>query len=103
MNQYRYLDKVNSQKSEQRNRELRKFSSRLAKMKFTTYVRWIELWFAYINLKDKKSDKGAQFLNKLLNGFVCYYYPYFVDCKDLLACNITGQCTMGSGQHRFIT
>ena len=61
MDNYKYLDEVNPQKCEQRNRELRKFSSRLAKMKFKTYVRWIELWFAYINLKEKKLIKHPNF------------------------------------------
>ena len=53
INQYSYLDEVNTEKCEQRNRELRKFISRLAKMKFKTYLRWLELWMAYINLKEK--------------------------------------------------
>ena len=57
MDNYEYLDNINSQRSEQKNRSLRKFTSRLAKMTFRTYLRWLELWFAYVNLKENNVIK----------------------------------------------
>ena len=57
MDQYDYLNGINSQVSEQKNRSLRKFTSRLAKMSFATYLRWLELWFAYVNLKEQNVIK----------------------------------------------
>ena len=53
MSQYRYLDKVNSQLCEQRNNSLRKMSTTLAYYEFHNYLRILELFFAYTNLKVK--------------------------------------------------
>ena len=61
INNYSYLADVNTQKCEQRNRELRKFSARLAKMQFDTYIKWIELWMGYVNLKEKNAIKQPNF------------------------------------------
>ena len=57
MDRYPFLSTVNSQVSEQRNRSLRKFIGRLAKIMFKNHLRWLELLFAYINLKEKKKIK----------------------------------------------
>ena len=51
---YPDLAKLNSQISEQRNNALRKFSKRVAHMKFTNYLKFMEVWFAYTNMKQKK-------------------------------------------------
>ena len=53
IDKYTDLDKVNSQISEQSNWSLRKFSERLAHMSFDHYLKFLEIWFAYINLKVK--------------------------------------------------
>ena len=57
IDRYSDLKNINSQVSEQRNRSLRKFSGRLAHMSFTNYLRFLELWFAYVNMKVKKIIK----------------------------------------------
>ena len=54
MEYYEYLKDVNSQVAEQLNRKLRKMASSLAHYKFETYMKVLENFFAYNNLKVKK-------------------------------------------------
>ena len=51
---YNDLARINSQVCEQRNNSLRKFSSRVAYMKFDNYLKFMEVWFSYTNMKQKK-------------------------------------------------
>ena len=54
IDKYSDLKLVNSQVCEQRNRSLRKFSERLAHMTFNNYLKFLEVWFAYVNMKSKQ-------------------------------------------------
>ena len=53
MSNYKFLDNVNSQICEQRNNSLRKMATSLAYYKFDNYLRIVELFFAYTNMKVK--------------------------------------------------
>ena len=53
MRYYSYLKNVNSQLAEQLNRKLRKMAPSLAHYKFETYMKVLEFFFAYNNLKTK--------------------------------------------------
>ena len=53
MSNYKFLDNVNSQICEQRNNSLRKMATSLAYYKFNNYLRILELFFAYTNMKVK--------------------------------------------------
>ena len=53
MNSYNYLKQTNSQIAEQLNTKLRKFSASLALYKFETYMKVLENFFGYNNLKIK--------------------------------------------------
>ena len=59
IDRYNDLKSVNSQICEQRNRSLRKFHDRLVHMTFKNYLKFLEVWFAYVNLKTKDIIKQS--------------------------------------------
>ena len=54
INKYNALKGINSQICEQRNQSLLKFHDRLEHINFKNDIKFIEIWFAYVNLKQKK-------------------------------------------------
>ena len=60
IDKYSELSKINSQICEQRNRSLRKYNERLAHMTFKNYLKFLEVWFAYMH--ENKKNNCATFL-----------------------------------------